>query len=150
MVEVILELEKGTPADLIIQDNIQIEGSFLDGRRIIVADDNDNNRLVASFILQYYGAEIFEAENGQAVLDILKDNHSDLILMDIQMPVMNGYEATAKLRQSGNQIPIIALTANAIKGENEKCLAAGMNDYISKPFKEEDFLRTIARWLGKG
>jgi len=68
-------------------------------------------------------------------------------LMDIQMPVLNGYEATRILREKGNTIPVIALTANAIKGENEKCIEAGMNDYISKPFKEEDFLITIASWL---
>ena len=63
------------------------------------------------------------------------------------MPVLNGYEATEILRKKGDAIPIIAITANAIKGENIRCIEAGMNDYISKPFKEEDFLNTIAKWL---
>jgi PAS domain S-box len=148
-VMVVLELEKGTPADLPAEEQIAIDENFLKGKRIIVADDNDNNRLVASFILQNYKAEIMEAGDGQKVLDILSKTDADLILMDLQMPVMNGFDATSRIRESGNQIPIIALTANAIKGENDRCIAAGMNDYISKPFKEENFLNTIAKWTTK-
>lgn len=72
----------------------------------------------------------------------------DLILMDMQMPVMDGLEATRVIRKDIDQrIPIIALTANAIKGESDKCMEAGMNDYLSKPFEEEDFIHVIARWL---
>jgi YesN/AraC family two-component response regulator len=71
--------------------------------------------------------------------------------MDVQMPVLNGLDATRIIRQEVNQyVPIIALTANAIKGEAEKCLKAGMNDYISKPFEEEELINAIARWLGEG
>ncbi|HCY41831.1 MAG TPA: hypothetical protein DHV48_10825 [Prolixibacteraceae bacterium] len=144
-----LELEKGVQSDLQDKNHVEIQNDFLKGKRIIVADDNDNNRLVASFILQNYGAEILEAGDGKKVVDLLMEADADLILMDIQMPVMNGIDATGWIRKSGNTIPIIALTANAIKGENEKCIAAGMNDYISKPFKEEDFLNTIAIWMNK-
>ncbi|MDZ4808888.1 MAG: response regulator [Bacteroidota bacterium] len=105
------------------------------------------NRLVASTVLQDYGASVIETTNGEEALFVLENNKIDLLLMDIQMPVMNGYEATKILRQRGSTIPIIALTANAIRGENEKCIEVGMNDYIAKPFKEDDFLKIIARWL---
>lgn len=146
-ISITLELEKGDYSNLIQKEIIQITNDFLSGKKIIVADDNDHNRLVASVILQNYGAEIFEAVNGEQALKTKDDVQADLILMDIQMPVLNGYEATKLLRDRGDNVPIIALTANAIKGENEKCIEAGMNDYISKPFKEEDFLKTIAKWL---
>jgi two-component system, sensor histidine kinase len=144
-ISITLELTKGDNTNLIQKDTIQLTNDFLKGKIIIVADDNDHNRLVASLILQNYGAEIIEAYNGEETLS--PANYADLILMDIQMPVLNGYEATQILRERGNTIPVIALTANAIKGENEICIAAGMNDYISKPFNEENFLKTIARWL---
>lgn len=144
-ISITLELTKGDNTNLFKKDTIQLTNDFLKGKIIIVADDNDHNRLVASLILQNYGAEIIEAYNGEETLS--PANYADLILMDIQMPVLNGYEATKILRERGNTIPVIALTANAIKGENEICIAAGMNDYISKPFDEENFLKTIARWL---
>lgn len=143
----VLKLQKGQISDLLSNEKIEITANFLAGKKIIVADDNDHNRLVASIILQNYGASIIEARDGSEAVSAKINNDADLILMDIQMPVMNGYEATRVLRQSEANLPIIALTANAIKGENEKCLAAGMNDYISKPFREEDFLRIIAKWL---
>jgi two-component system, sensor histidine kinase len=144
-ISITLELTKGDNSNLFQKDTIQLTNDFLKGKKIIVADDNDHNRLVASLILQNYGAEIIEAYNGEETL--YPANNADLILMDIQMPVLNGYEATKILRERGNNIPVIAVTANAIKGENEKCIEAGMNDYISKPFDEENFLKTIAKWL---
>ena len=144
-ISITLELTKGDNTNLFQKDSIQLTNDFLKGKKIVVADDNDHNRLVASLILQNYGAEIIEAYNGEETLS--PANFADLILMDIQMPVLNGYEATKILRERGNTIPVIALTANAIKGENEKCIEAGMNDYISKPFDEEIFLKTIAKWL---
>jgi PAS domain S-box-containing protein len=143
----ILELLKGDISDLRQKEETKISSDFLKGRKIVVADDNEHNRLVASVILQNYGADIIEAVNGEEALFAANNNKADLILMDIQMPVLNGFEATRILREKGDTIPIIALTANAIKGENIKCIEAGMNDYISKPFKEEVFLNTIASWL---
>jgi PAS domain S-box-containing protein len=142
-----IELKKGTLADVPGNITEEITAGFLKGKTILVTDDNDMNRLVASTILENYGAAISEAANGEEAIKTLDKTKADLILMDIQMPVLNGYEATKFIRKRGNKIPIIALTANAIKGENEKCLAAGMNDYISKPFKEEEFLEKIAYWL---
>ena len=146
-ISITLELAKGDITNLLNKDVIQLTNDFLNGKKIVVADDNDHNRLVASLILQNYGAEIIEASNGEEALSAANSNNPDLILMDIQMPVLNGYEATKILRERGITIPVIAVTANAIRGENEKCIEAGMNDYISKPFKEEDFLNRIAKWL---
>ena len=141
------EFKKGTHQDLPAVMTTQITGDFLKNKKILVADDNEMNRLVASIILENYGASVFESENGRATLEAVNTHLPDLVLMDIQMPELNGYETTRLLRQLGNDIPVIALTANAIKGESDKCMEAGMNDYISKPFKEDEFLKTIARWL---
>ncbi len=146
-ISVILEFEKGDFTNLKQNEGVQISNDFLSGKKILVTDDNDHNRLIASIILQDYGAEIYEAINGQEALVAIEKYKVDLVLMDIQMPVLNGYEATKMIRDNGNEIPVIAMTANVLKGENENCIAAGMNDYISKPFKEEDFLKTIAKWL---
>jgi two-component system, sensor histidine kinase len=141
------EFKKGTYQDLPAVVNTQITGDFLKNKKILVADDNEMNRLVASIILENYGASVLESDNGRSTLEAINTHLPDLVLMDIQMPELNGYETTRLLRKLGNTIPVIALTANAIKGESDKCLEAGMNDYISKPFKEDEFLKTIARWL---
>lgn len=142
-----IRFAKGQTADLPQKTTPLITGDFLQGRKILVTDDNDLNRLVATTILQNYGAETLEAANGVEALAVLSQSKPDLILMDIQMPVLNGLEATRRIRSSGIPTPVIALTANAIKGESDKCLAAGMNDYITKPFVEEEFLKIIAGWL---
>jgi PAS domain S-box-containing protein len=142
-----IQFKKGTLKDLPVKETTKITSDFLRNKKILIADDNDLNRLVALTILKNYAAEIVEASNGREAIEMMQNTKPDLILMDIQMPIMNGYEATKKIREINSTIPVIALTANAIKGENTKCIAAGMNDYISKPFKEEDFLKTIAKWL---
>ncbi|MBS4062998.1 MAG: PAS domain S-box protein [Chitinophagaceae bacterium] len=142
-----IKFEKGMLTDMPNNITEEITAGFLKGKTILITDDNDMNRLVASTILENYGAAISEAANGEEAIHALTKIKTDLVLMDIQMPVLNGYEAAKIIRKVGNKIPIIALTANAIKGENEKCIEAGMNDYISKPFKEEEFLKKIAHWL---
>jgi CheY-like chemotaxis protein len=84
-------------------------------------------------------------------VDFLQQGEIDLVLMDIQMPVMGGMEATQIIRQDiSASLPVIALTANAIKGDNEKCIEGGMNAYLSKPFKEKDLLNIVAFWVNKG
>jgi CheY-like chemotaxis protein/HPt (histidine-containing phosphotransfer) domain-containing protein len=146
-ITLLIEFKKGEEGDLPEHHQIQFKADFLAGKRIMVTDDNEMNRLVASIILQNYGAAVVEAVNGMQALELLKNETVDLVLMDMQMPVMNGTEATKLLRQRGCGIPIVALTAEAIKGEREKCLALGMNDYITKPIKEEEFLEVIGRLL---
>jgi len=106
----IIELMKGAPADLPAKKNVTFEEGFLSGKKILVADDNDMNRLLAAVILQNYGAEIIEAETGEQAILMVSEN-PDLILMDIQMPVLNGLDAARRLRENGINIPVIALTA---------------------------------------
>ena len=128
-----------------------IDSSILKDKKILLVEDNEMNRLVATTLLENYGVQTEEVFNGAEAVRALKNNYYDLVLMDVQMPVLNGLDATRIIRQDINQfVPIIALTANAIKGEAEKCLKAGMNDYISKPFEEDELINAIARWLGEG
>ncbi|MDE3253607.1 MAG: response regulator, partial [Bacteroidota bacterium] len=149
-VSCIITFEKGTVADLPQEDFIKVNTNILAGKKILVTDDNEMNRLVATTILKNYGAFITEAQNGLEAIEKIKQTEFDIILMDIQMPVMDGMEATQIIRQSINQkIPIIALTAFAIKGDNVKFLEAGLNDYLSKPFEEHHLLDVICGWLGK-
>ncbi|MFM2360775.1 MAG: hypothetical protein RLY16_2768 [Bacteroidota bacterium] len=106
--------------------------------KILIADDNDINLLLASTIMNNIlpDALIIEARDGNEVLNQFVNHHPDIVFMDIQMPEMNGYEASQKIRalSFGKEVPIIALTAGTVSGEKERCIEAGMNDYISKPF----------------
>ncbi len=142
----IIALNKGTTAEVPVKSTTTFEEGFLSGKKILVVDDNDMNRLLAEVILQNYGAEIINAENGEQAIKMIEEK-PDLVLMDIQMPVLNGFDAARKLREMGVSVPMIALTANAIQGEREKCMASGMDDYISKPFVEEQFLASIDNCL---
>lgn len=147
---VYLTLPIGAASDIPKRDEVVIEQRGLDGRSILLVEDNELNQFVATTILEQYGAKVTPAENGQVALDLVAKGGFDIILMDMQMPVMDGVEATRVIRQQfSKQVPIIALTANALKGEQEKCIEAGMNDYIIKPFEEERMVRLIAHWLGQ-
>jgi len=142
----IIEFMKGTPGELPEKKNTAMDGSFLKGLKVLITDDNHLNRLVASITLENFETEIYEATNGKEALEFLEKTPVDIILMDIQMPVMNGLDCTKALRQRGLKTPVIALTAQAIKGEQDKCLQAGMNDYLSKPFQEDDLINMIHHW----
>lgn len=144
----VITLPKGLEEDLPSREIFVADESMLSGKKILVVDDNEINRLVATTILGNYGAETVEAANGQESVEYLASNTVDLVLMDIQMPVMNGFDASRYIRKNiSATLPMIALTANAIKGDNEKCMEAGMNDYLAKPFKEEDLMKMIAGML---
>ena len=124
------------------------EGTF-SGKKVLLVEDNDMNRFIAIQSLSYLGFDTVEAENGLIAIEIIQKQQFDLILMDIQMPIMDGVEATTYIRQNLQiQTPIIALTANAFKHDIELYLEKGMNDYITKPYDEEDFFRKIATVLG--
>lgn len=141
---------KGTIQDLPPKENTIISSELLTGKKILITDDNDMNRLVASILLQNYDVITLEACTGQEAIEMVQSHDIDLVLMDIQMPVMNGFDATKYIRKElKNNLPIIALTANALKGEMQKCLNAGMDDFIPKPYNEEEFIRTIIKQLGK-
>jgi len=116
----------------------------LTGYSILLVEDNKLNQILASTIIEKWGARVVVAGNGQQALDILEKNTFDVILMDIQMPVMDGMTASRLIREKLNiHTPILALSANVIKGIVEKCQEAGMQGYISKPFDSEDLYRKI-------
>jgi len=145
-----LDLEKGSERDLSSRDSMPVDTESIKNKKVLVVDDNDMNRLVATTILENYGVVILEAANGQEALDCLRGQLVDIVLMDIQMPVMSGLEASQLIRKEiSPELPIIALTANAIRGENDKCLAAGMNDYLSKPFEETALIKMISEWIAR-
>ncbi|GAB4036096.1 response regulator [Spirosoma gilvum] len=120
--------------------------------KILLAEDNMVNQLLTKTIIGRImpDAQVIEAVNGQVAIQAYSLHRPDLILMDIQMPVMNGYEATRQIRdlENGEHIPIIALTAGTVKGEREKCLDAGMDDFITKPIVEESIVTLFQKWLG--
>ncbi len=117
------------------------------GKRVLLVEDNEVNRKVVLRLLEKLHLTVEVATNGIEAVQKATTNAYDLILMDCQMPEMDGYEATRQLRAQGVRIPIIALTANALQGDREQCLLAGMDDYLSKPIKPDELKRTLARWL---
>ena len=120
--------------------------SSLKGLHILVVDDNEMNRLVASTVLENHGIIVSEAVNGADAIRKLEKKHFDLVLMDLQMPVMDGLEASLKIRKDlALSVPIVALTASALNEESHRCLDAGMNDFIVKPFREEDMVQVLLR-----
>jgi signal transduction histidine kinase/ActR/RegA family two-component response regulator len=117
--------------------------------RVLVAEDNPINQKVIGHLLSHLGYTAEIAADGAKALDLLHKHPYDIILMDCQMPVMDGYEATTAIRSSGRDwaaIPILAVTANALAGEREKCLGVGMNDYMAKPINKEKLAAMIERW----
>jgi PAS domain S-box-containing protein len=154
----IIPYEKGNEDSLIFLSNetehrskILDHADTLSGTRILLVEDHEINRLYASNVLLKWKCEVDMAENGLNALELLKTKDYDLILMDIQMPIMDGFEATHyirnKLEEPKASLPIIALTANAIKGDSEKCLAAGMDDYLPKPFLPEDLFQLVSKYI---
>lgn len=119
--------------------------------RILLAEDNSVNQLIAIKMLKNLGHSVTAVAGGNEVIDALEAASYDLILMDCQMPGMDGYDTTHVIRNSPTldcrEIAIIAMTANAMAGDREKCLAVGMNDYVSKPVKVNDLQRVIERTL---
>ncbi len=120
-------------------------------RRVLLVEDNKVNQMVASGMLLKLGYGVKIANNGREALGLLQERHFDVVLMDVQMPEMDGYQATREIRQrerkSGEHIPIIAMTANAMEGDEALCLTAGMDDYLAKPVKVEQLDSKLRRWL---
>lgn len=116
--------------------------------RVLLVEDNEFNRQVAGNTLRRYKCDVTEAVNGQEALDLISTKDFDVVLMDLQMPVMDGFEATRLIRtQLKSDVPVIALTANAFKSELDECKRIGMNDYITKPYEEEKLIGTIYKIL---
>ena len=131
------------------QDTAQTSNGHDIKARVLLVEDNAVNQLVAKGMLGKLGCEVTVAAHGAEALDYLERNAVDLVLMDCNMPIMDGYEASRRIRQSGRwpELPIIALTANALPDERERCQAAGMNDYLAKPFRREDLASLLNNWL---
>jgi two-component system sensor histidine kinase/response regulator len=121
--------------------------------RILLAEDNAINRKVALAMLGQMGHQVISAANGVEVVASYHSAEFDLVFMDVQMPEMDGLEATSRIRHqeqaTGTHIPIVAITANAMSGDREECIRAGMDDYISKPISRKDLEAVIARVLTK-
>jgi CheY-like chemotaxis protein len=117
--------------------------------KILVVEDNPVNQKLAIKILEKRGHLVSVVSNGQAAIDALEEGYFDIVLMDVQMPGLDGYEATGRIRnrekEKGSHIPIVAMTAHAMKGDREQCLAAGMDDYVSKPIKVDELFAVIER-----
>ncbi len=120
--------------------------------KILVVDDNEVNQIVAKDMLETFGIKVKIADNGKKAINLLTKHHFDLVFMDCQMPIMDGYEATQHIRNSkqtaiNSNIPIIAMTANAMHGDEQKCYDVGMDDYLAKPFDLTTLLTILTDWL---
>jgi CheY-like chemotaxis protein len=123
------------------------------GLRVLVADDNPVNQRVALEMLRRLGCDGATVGNGAEAVAAIERDEYDLVLMDVQMPEMDGFEATALIRagdvRRGRRLPVIAMTAHAMEGDSERCLAAGMDGYVSKPVKTMDLARALAPYAGR-
>ncbi|MCB9541399.1 MAG: response regulator [Myxococcales bacterium] len=124
----------------------------LTGRRVLLVEDNPINQKVAIHMVERLGATVTLAQNGAEAIKCVADETFDLILMDCQMPVMDGLEATRRIRRlnNGRTVPVVALTADAVAGQRDRCIDAGMNDYLSKPLRMSDLERTLGALLIEG
>ncbi len=138
--------------------NLVTKHSIMEGRKrnakILLVEDNPTNQRVASAILAKVGLKVDMASSGEDALEILAEHKFDIILMDVQMPGIDGYETTSVIRNTGSKVifhdvPIIAMTGHAMKGDREKCLKAGMDDYITKPVNPMELIEKVTHWLGK-
>jgi len=116
-------------------------------KTILVVEDVDTNKIFFDAALRRTNALILWAKDGQEAIDLFKSNNVDLILMDLQLPVMDGYTATREIKKIDPEVPIIAQTAHVMSGEREKCLEAGCNDYLAKPIRLQILIDTLSKYL---
>ncbi|OGQ80318.1 MAG: hypothetical protein A3F90_10785 [Deltaproteobacteria bacterium RIFCSPLOWO2_12_FULL_60_19] len=121
------------------------------GATILLVEDNAVNRRLAEFLLRSQGYRVREATTAQEAFDLLSSERPDLILMDVQLPTMDGLEATKKLKENPatRDIPVIAVTSYAMKGDRERALAAGCVDYLTKPLDKTRFLQLVSSYVGR-
>lgn len=145
----ILQRNLRSDADFILDPDPLEMGPVAHRAHILLVEDNPVNQLVAKGMLSKLGCEVVVAAHGGEALKQLEEQHFDMVLMDCNMPVMDGYEASRQIRRSGRwpDLPIVALTANALSEERERCRAAGMNDYLAKPFRREELKALLDRWV---
>jgi CheY-like chemotaxis protein len=135
-----------------IIENLRSREDVLIGKNVLVVDDDVRNLFALTTAFERYNINAITAESGQDAINILSENRNiDIVLMDIMMPEMDGYETTQKIRREhkNTKLPIIAVTAKAMKGDREKCIEAGASDYITKPVKIDQLLSLMRVWLYK-
>jgi two-component system, sensor histidine kinase len=127
---------------------LNLRAHALSGRLLVVEDDRVNQRVI-ELLLQQFGLEAVVVTDGASAVEVATFERWDAILMDCQMPGMDGFEATRRIRErlQGRRLPIIALTANALNGDRERCTAAGMDDFIAKPVRQQELRACLERWL---
>ena len=138
-------LSVGTYTKLPVNDTVDVERA-----RVLVVEDNPVNQEVIGSMLKGMGFDVAQANHGAEALEMLSERRYDIVLMDCQMPTMDGYRATEEIRRregDGRHIPIVAVTAHAMEGDRERCLAAGMDDYLAKPLNFENLSQTLSRWI---
>lgn len=118
-------------------------------KTILVVEDVDTNKIFFDAALRRTNARILWAKDGKEAIDIFKENEVDLILMDLQLPVMDGYTATREIKKINSEVPIIAQTAHVMSGEREKCLDAGCDDYLAKPIRLQVLIDTLSKYLNE-
>ncbi|MCX6268944.1 MAG: response regulator, partial [Bacteroidetes bacterium] len=145
------QTQKDIPNEPTVSYEFNTKVKRLSGKTILVVDDDIKNVFVLSTALEEHGAKVIDAQNGQAALDMLRDKNIDLVLMDIMMPVMDGYTAIKKIRENNElkTMPVIALTAKALKEDREKCIAAGADDYLAKPVDYDMLIGLVEAWCQK-
>jgi CheY-like chemotaxis protein/HPt (histidine-containing phosphotransfer) domain-containing protein len=155
----LLEVLEGIDSEEVAAPQPEARGERFTGVRILLVEDDPVMQQVVGAMLEELGAVVEGARNGKEAVVLVAEVRPDLVLMDCQMPEMDGYEATREIRRreegretkgaSGERVPIVAMTARAMAGDREECLAAGMDDHLSKPFTQEDLLAVLERWLGR-
>lgn len=144
------KLESKQPIQIEDHQTNQKQRNFKN-KQVLVAEDNPVNQELAKIMLENFGCTVTIANNGEQAFDAFKKMNYDLILMDCQMPIVDGYQATKNIRtfenSLGSHVPIIALTANATKEDKDKCISHGMEDYLAKPYSENDLYNVLCKWL---
>jgi CheY-like chemotaxis protein len=141
-----LNLQIDGKTDDILTDDGQVEFD-LNNKKILLVEDTLFNVLYATQLLENWNANVEVAENGAVAVEMMRNSDCDLVLMDLQMPVMDGYTATSKIREFNGTTPIIALTASATSNVREKVMHVGMQDYVTKPFNPDDFFVKLKKYL---
>jgi CheY-like chemotaxis protein len=134
-------------------DSLLAEQPEFHGRRLLLVDDDELNAALASRLMTAIGFEVVTAANGSLAVEAVEHQDFDIVLMDCQMPAMDGYDATRAIRrlETGTpkgRTPVVAVTAYALAGDRERCLAAGMDDFIAKPYSLDELRPKLRRWLG--